>query len=84
MIKQIKDTQKTAGKHVHLNAKSILWEKKRFLSTRSIINLGNPNGPMRTPKSGQCFSGKLNYRAAQVDYEKQDVDKSGTINFGGQ
>ena len=50
----------------------------------SIINLGNPNGPMRTPNSGQCFPGKLDYRGAQVNFEKQDADKSGDINFGGR
>jgi len=38
---------------------------------------------MRIPNSGQCFPGKLDYHAAQVFYEKQDADKSGSINFGG-
>ena len=38
---------------------------------------------MRIPNSGQCFPGHLDYHAAQVRYEQADVDKSGTINFGG-
>lgn len=38
---------------------------------------------MRIPNSGQCFPGQLDYHAAQVWYERQDADKSGTINFGG-
>ena len=49
----------------------------------SIINLGNPNGPMRIPNSGQCFPGKLDYNAAQSVFVKQDVDKNGNLNFGG-
>lgn len=52
--------------------------------THSIINLGDPNGSMRTPNSGLSLPGKLDYHAAQSVSEKQRVDKSGQINFGGQ
>ena len=56
----------------------------QIMHVTSIINLGNPNGPMRIPNSGQCFPGKLDYNAAQSVFVKQDVDKNGNLNFGGK